>query len=110
MKRTLIALTLGLATLTLAACDDGYGYGGIYSASYYPHYRYNDGYYDGYYYAPATRGYWSGNRYYYRRGDGHHHVDRNRRDWRRDGDARGHRWKDDDRGNRGRGKRDRDRD
>jgi hypothetical protein len=109
MKRTLIALTLGLATLTLAACDDGYGYGGIYSASYYPHYRYHDGYYDGYYYAP-TRGYWSGNRYYYRRGDGHHHVDRNRRDWRRDGDARGHRWKDDDRGNRGRGKRDRDRD
>jgi hypothetical protein len=95
MKRALIALTLGLATLTLTACDDGYGYGGVYSASYYPHYRYNDRYYDGYYYAPATRGYWSGNRYYHRRGDG---------------DARSHRWKDDDRGNRGRGKRHRDRD
>ncbi|HTH27865.1 MAG TPA: hypothetical protein VL918_05300 [Sphingobium sp.] len=81
MKRAMLALALGLATLSLSACDDyGYRYGGVYSAGY-PHYRY----YDDYYYAPAYRGYWGRGGHYYHRRDGYHHH-------RRDGDVRGHRF------------------
>lgn len=94
MKRALFAFALGLAGLTLTACDDGYGYyGGVYSAGY-PHYRYYDDYYyaphhyGAHRYGPVHRGYWDTRKYHHRRDvhDGSRWRGRHHRDWRRDRD------------------------
>ena len=63
MKRLLAALLVTLPLATLAACDDGYGYGGVGYAS--TPYAYN-GYYDGFY-GPIYDGYWGSDRYFYYR-------------------------------------------
>lgn len=64
MTRSIIALAMGLAALSLTACaEDGYGYG--YGGIGYPGVAYN-GYYDGYY-GPIYDGYWGNNgSFYYR--------------------------------------------
>ena len=77
MKRTMLILCVSLAPLALAACDDGYGYGGVYSGGSIAY----DGYYDDYY-GPVYDGYWGNDGYFYyrrgaqdrhfRRGDAHH--------------------------------------
>ena len=77
MKRSLIVLCATLSALPLAACSEGYGYGGgIYAGGPYAY----DGFYDDYY-GPIYDGYWGTDGiFYYRSGahDRHFHRGDNR--------------------------------
>jgi len=71
MNKTIALVALTMAIMPLAACADGYGYGGVATSYGSGPYSY-DGYYDGYY-GDIYDGYWgSDNNFYYRRGAGDH--------------------------------------
>lgn len=89
MKRSILLCGLALTVAPLAACDEGYGYGGgISYASSYPY----DGYYDNYY-GPIYDGYWgSNNRFYYRSHEGDRYRPGHRDHFRREGNVSGGNW------------------